>query len=44
MSKVMKIGSLNASVGCSLRYWLDSTPTGPGGLGLRFTFTMVFPR
>lgn len=44
MSKVMKIGSLHASIGGSLRYWLDSTPTGPEGLGLRFTFTMVFPR
>jgi len=44
MSKVMKIGSLHASIGGSLRYWLDSTPTGPEGFGLRFTFTMVFPR
>ena len=44
MSKVMKIGSLNTSLGASLRYWLDSTPTGPEGFGLRFTFTMVFPR
>jgi len=44
MSKVIKLGGLHASVGGNLRYWLDSTPTGPEGLGVRFTFTMVFPR
>jgi hypothetical protein len=44
VSKVMMLGRQHASLGFSLRYWLDSIPTGPEGLGARLTFTLVFPR
>jgi hypothetical protein len=40
----MIFGSQHASMGVNLRYWLHSTPTGPEGLGVRFTFTLVFSR
>ena len=32
------------SVGGGLRYWADSPPNGPEGLGVRVVFTLLVPR
>jgi hypothetical protein len=39
-SKVVKLGSQLASVGGGVRYWVS----GPEGFGVRFVFTLLFPR
>ncbi len=44
VSKVMKVGNQLVSVGGGLRYWADSPASGPEGLGLRFIFTLLFPK
>jgi len=44
VSKVTKIGSQLVSVGGGLRYWADSPDSGPEGLGVRLTFTLLFPK
>lgn len=43
-SKVVKLGSQLASVGGGIRYWVESPDTGPEGFGVRFIFTLLFPR
>jgi hypothetical protein len=43
-SKVVKLGGQLASVGGGIRYWVDSPDSGPEGFGLRFVFTLLFPR
>jgi hypothetical protein len=40
----MKVGNQLVSVGGGLRYWADSPASGPEGLGLRFIFTLLFPK
>jgi len=42
-SKVLRIGSQNASVGGGLKYYLE-TPQGGPDWGLRFNFSLLFPR
>ena len=44
VSKVMKVGNQLVSVGGGVRYWADSPASGPEGLGLRFVFTLLFPK
>ncbi|MGD8930636.1 MAG: transporter [Lysobacterales bacterium] len=44
VSKVTKLGGQLISVQGGLRYYLDSTDTGPEGLGLRFAVTLLFPK
>lgn len=41
---VTKINGQLVSVGGGVRYWADSPSSGPNGLGLRFIFTLLFPR
>jgi len=43
-SKLTRVGSQLVSLGGGAHYWLESTPTGPEGWGLRFTLTLLFPR
>lgn len=43
-SKVTRFGTQLVSVGGGLRYWVDSTPAGPEGLGFRLFVTLLFPR
>ncbi len=44
VSKVTRIGNQLVSVGGGLRYWADSPPGGPEGVGVRLVFTFLFPR
>jgi hypothetical protein len=44
VSKVMNIGNQTLSVGAGIRYWAESTDSGPEGVGGRLTFTMLFPK
>jgi hypothetical protein len=43
-SKVTRFGDQLVSVGAGLRYWADSPPGGPEGLGFRVFVTFLFPR
>jgi len=43
-SKVVKLGNQLASVGGGVRYWVESSDTGPEGFGVRFVFTLLFPK
>jgi hypothetical protein len=43
MSKVARIGTHTVSIGGGVRYYLESPAGGPSW-GLRFTFTMLFPK
>lgn len=43
-SKVLTIGKQPVSVGIGARYWAESAPGGPEGLGARLLFTMIFPK
>ncbi len=44
VSQMIKIGDQLFSLGVGLRYWLKSTDNGPEGVGLRLSFTMLFPK
>jgi len=44
VSKVTKLGHQLISVQGGVRYYLESTDSGPEGLGLRFAVTLLFPR
>ncbi|HEX5010560.1 MAG TPA: transporter [Planctomycetota bacterium] len=44
VSKVTRIGSQLVSIGGGLRWYADSTPGGPEGLGVRLVFTLLYPR
>lgn len=44
VSKVMHMGEQLVSVGGGLRYWAESSDSGPEGLGLRFILTLLFPK
>jgi hypothetical protein len=44
VTKVTKIGNQMVSVGGGVRYWADSPPSGPEGLGFRFLFTLLLPK
>jgi len=43
-TKVTKIGDQLVSYGGGLRYWVESPDGGPEGLGVRFIFTLLFPK
>ncbi len=44
VSQMIKIGDQLFSLGVGVRYWLKSTDNGPEGVGLRLSFTMLFPK
>ena len=44
VSKVTRIGDQLVSIGGGLRWWADSPPDGPEGLGARFFVTLLYPR
>ncbi len=43
-TKVMKLGNQLISVGGGVRYWAESTDSGPEGLGVRLLFTLLLPK
>jgi len=43
-TKVVRLGGQLASVGGGVRYWADSTDSGPEGFGVRLVFTLLFPK
>ena len=43
-SKLTRVGTQLVSLGGGVHYWVESTPTGPEGWGLRLTMTLLFPR
>ena len=43
VSKLMAIGKQRVSLQSGLRYWAKEPANGPGGVGLRFTVTFLFP-
>jgi hypothetical protein len=44
VSKVTRFGGQLVSIQGGIRYYVESFDTGPDGFGLRFTFTLLFPR
>lgn len=44
VSKLLMFGNQPVSVGAGVRYWADSTSTGPEGFGARFQVTFLFPK
>jgi len=44
VSKLLRFGNQPVSVGAGVRYWADSTSTGPEGFGARFQVTFLFPK
>ncbi|MCK5915592.1 MAG: transporter [Deltaproteobacteria bacterium] len=44
VSKVIKVGNQLVSVGAGVRYWAESTDSGPEGLGARLMLTFIFPK
>jgi len=44
VTQVMKLGNQLVSVGGGIRYWAESTDSGPEGLGVRLLFTLLFPK
>jgi len=44
-SKLVKLGKKQmASIGGGIRYWAESTETGPEEWALRFQITLLFPK
>lgn len=44
ISKLTRIGKQPVSIGAGVRYWADSSPTGPEGWGGRIFLTYLFPK
>tara|TARA_R110000823_G_scaffold139607_8_gene269597 strand:- start:26229 stop:27032 length:804 start_codon:yes stop_codon:yes gene_type:complete len=44
VTKVTSVGGQLVSVGGGVRYWADSPPGGPEGMGYRLVLTLLFPR
>ncbi len=45
VSKLLKFGEQEVSVGGGMRYWAASPDSnGPGGVGFRFGVTFLFPK
>jgi len=44
INQLFKVGSTPMQVGAQLRYWLQSPDSGPHGWGLRFVYTLLFPK
>lgn len=44
VSKVTRIGGQLVSFGDGVRYYLDSSDTGPKGWGVRVVMTLLFPK
>ena len=44
VSKLVQIGNQPVSFFAGARYWAESAPNGPEGLGARFGFTLLFPK
>lgn len=44
ITKVTRIGTQPVSFGGGLRYWADSSPNGPEGLGARLIVSFLFPK
>lgn len=44
VSKLTRIGNQPVSFGVGVKYWAESAPGGPEGLGFRFTTTFLFPK
>ena len=44
VGKVTRIGNQMVQFGAGVRYYAESTPSGPEGFGLRFNVVLLFPR
>ena len=44
VTQLFRVGSTPMSVGVLMRYWLQSPDSGPHGWGLRFVYTLLFPK
>lgn len=44
VTKVTKIGNQLVSVGGGVRYWVESTDSGPEGFGVRLMITLLYPK
>ena len=44
VSQILRFGGQLVQVGAIARYWADGPQQAPHGWGLRFTFTLLFPR
>ncbi len=44
MTKVVRFGNQTTSIGGGIRYWAEGPGSAPEGWGLRFLFTLMFPR
>lgn len=44
VSKLKRYGHQMINYQGGVRYWIESTDSGPEGLGLRFAVTLLFPK
>lgn len=44
VSKLTRIGKQPVSIGAGVRYWANSSPTGPEGWGFRLIVSYLFPK
>jgi hypothetical protein len=44
VSQMFKIGKQIMSLSAGVRYWADSPPNGPEGIGYRLQLTFLFPK
>jgi hypothetical protein len=44
VAQIVKVGSQLLSVGAGLRYWAEGPDSGPHGVGVRVSVTLLFPR
>jgi len=43
-AQLFKVGKQPMQISLGLRYWAETTPTSPEGLGVRLTYTLLFPK
>ena len=44
VQQLVKVGKTPAQIGVGVRYWAESTPTGPEGWGARLQWTFLLPK
>lgn len=44
ITKMMKFGNQNVSIGGGIRYWVENPDAGPEGWGIRLQMTLLFPK
>ena len=43
-SQLLRFGDQLVQIGAGVRYWLETPDAGPEGWGIRFNFTLLYPK